>query len=123
MKYPDCFGPDLVKALSQLPAGSFDAVVTIRTYHDLVNPADVLAEVKRILKPGGVLGIVDSRTTTGRDIDNHRIADDVILREATAAGFNLAGISQMLSNPKDDYTKGFWDARWIVDQSCLKFTR
>ena len=28
-----------------------------------------------------------------------------------------------LTNPKDDYSKGFWDARWIVDQSCLKFTR
>jgi predicted methyltransferase len=47
----------------------------------------------------------------------------VIIREVTAAGFSLAGASQMLSNPKDDYTKGFWMARFIVDQSCLKFTR
>jgi len=29
----------------------------------------------------------------------------------------------MLTKPKDDYSKGFWDARWIIDQSCLKFTR
>ncbi len=120
---PQGFGDDLIKAFQKIPAGSFDAVVTIRNYHDLKSPADVLAELKRILKPGGVLGIADSRTASGRDIDNHRIADDVIIREVTAAGFALAGISQMLSNPKDDYTKGFWDARWIVDQSCLKFTR
>jgi len=120
---PQGFGDDLIKALAKIPAGSYDAVVTIRNYHDLKTPADALAELKRILKPGGVLGIVDSRAASGRDIDNHRIADDVIIREVTAAGFSLSGTSQMLSNPKDDYSKGFWDARWIVDQSCVKFTR
>jgi predicted methyltransferase len=123
MPEPQGFGEDLAKALARLPDGSFDAVLTIRNYHDLKNPAEALAGLKRILKPGGTLGIVDSRTQSGRDIENHRIADDVIVREVLAAGFGLAGISQMLSNPKDDYTKGFWDARWIVDQSCLKFTR
>jgi predicted methyltransferase len=123
MPEPQGFGGDLAKALAKLPAGSFDAVLTIRNYHDLKNPAEALAELKRILKPGGTLGIVDSRTTSGRDVDNHRIADDVIVREVLSAGFSVAGISQMLSNPKDDYAKGFWDARWIVDQSCLKFTR
>jgi len=123
MPEPQGFGPDLTAALAKLPAGSFDAVLTIRNYHDLKKPAEALAELKRILKPGGVLGIIDSRTTTGRDEENHRIADDVIVREVLSAGFSLAGISQMLTNPKDDYTKGFWDARFIVDQSCLKFTR
>ena len=123
MPEPQGFGGDLAKALDKRPAGSFDAVVTIRNYHDLKAPADALAQLKRILKPGGILGIADSRAASGRDVDNHRIADDVVIREVTAAGFALAGVSQMLSNPKDDYTKGFWDARWIVDQSCLKFTR
>ncbi len=122
MKEPEGFS-DLPKELAKLPAASLDAVLTIRNYHDLKKPAEVLAELKRILKSGGVLGIVDSRTSSGRDEENHRIADDVIVREVTAAGFTLAGTSQMLSNPKDDYKKGFWEARWIVDQSCLKFTR
>ena len=111
------------KELAKIPAGSLDGVYTIRNYHDLKHPAEVLAELKRILKPGGVLGIADSRTTSGRDIDNHRISEDVIIREVTAAGFTLSGVSQMLSNTKDDYTKGFWNERFIVDQSCLKFTR
>src|SRR5262249_12820762 len=123
MSEPEGFGEALTKALAKLPAGSFDAVLTIRNYHDLKNPAEALTELKRILKPGGTLGIVDSRTATGRDVPNHRIADDVIIREVLQAGFSLAGTSQMLSNPKDDYSKGFWDARWIVDQSCLRFTR
>jgi len=109
--------------LAKLPAASLDAVVTIRNYHDIANPAEVLAELKRVLKPGGTLGIADARTTSGRDIPTHRIADDVIIREVTAAGFTLAGTSQMLSNPKDDDTRTYWDARYVVDQSCLRFTR
>jgi len=122
LKEPEGF-VTLARELSKIPTGSLDAVLTIRNYHDIKKPAEALAELKRILKPGGVLGITDSRTTTGRDDDNHRIADDVIIREVTAAGFTLTGASQMLSNPKDDYSKGFWMARWIVDQSCLRFTR
>jgi predicted methyltransferase len=123
LEYPKGFS-ELDKALASLPDASFDAVVTIRNYHDLKNPREVLAQLRRILKPGGVLGIVDSRTSSGkRDEDNCRIGEDVVIREVTAAGFALAGVSQMLSNPKDDYTKAFWDARWIVDQACLKFTR
>lgn len=122
LKEPEGF-ETLAKELAKIPTGSLDAVLTIRNYHDIKKPAEALAELKRILKPGGVLGITDSRTRSGRDDDNHRIADDVIIREVTAAGFSVAGVSQMLSNPKDDYTKGFWMARWIVDQSCLKFTR
>ena len=122
LKEPEGF-TTVTKELAKIPAGSLDGVYTIRNYHDLKHPPEVLAELKRILKPGGILGIADSRTTAGRDVENHRISDDVIVREVTAAGFTLAGISQMLSNPKDDYTKGFWQERWVVDQSCLKFTR
>ena len=40
---PEGFGSDLTKALAKLPAGSFDAVVTIRNYHDLKNPSEALA--------------------------------------------------------------------------------
>ena len=109
--------------LAKIPTGSLDAVVTIRNYHDIESPAGALAEIKRILKPGGVLGIADSRTAAGRDQKTHRIADDVIIREVTGAGFTLSAVSQMLANPKDDPTKGFWEERFIVDQSCLKFTK
>ncbi|MBI3449521.1 MAG: class I SAM-dependent methyltransferase [Acidobacteria bacterium] len=119
---PECF-KTIPTTLASIPAGSLDAVVTIRNYHDIAEPARALVELKRILKPGGILGIVDSRTAAGRDDKTHRIADDVIIREVTAAGFTLAGVSQMLSNPRDDAAKGFWEERFIVDQSCLKFTK
>jgi predicted methyltransferase len=123
IEYPKGFS-DLPQALARLPAASLDAVITIRNYHDLKSPKEVLAELKRVLKPNGILGIVDSRTYSGkRDVDNCRIGEDLIIREVTEAGFSLAGVSQMLSNPKDDYSRAFWGARWIVDQACLKFTR
>jgi predicted methyltransferase len=120
--YPDGFS-ELHTHLKKLPDASLDAVITIRNYHDLTNPDEVLVELRRILKPGGILGIADSRTTKGRDPDHCRIAEDVIVEEVTGAGFELSGTSQMLSNPKDDYNRSFWDARWIVDQACLKFVR
>jgi predicted methyltransferase len=123
MEYPKGF-EELDKALAKLPDASLDAIITIRNYHDLKNPKEVLAQLKRVLKPGGLLGIADSRTHSGRrDPSVCRIGEDVIIREVTEAGFQLAGVSQMLSNPRDDYSKAFWDARWIVDQACLKFVR
>jgi predicted methyltransferase len=120
--YPDGFS-ELHTHLKKLPDASLDAVITIRNYHDLTNPEEVLVELRRLLKPGGILGIADSRTTKGRDPDHCRIAEDVLIAEVTAGGFELDGTSDMLSNPKDDYNRSFWDARWIVDQSCLKFVR
>jgi predicted methyltransferase len=123
LEYPKGF-EELDKHLAKLPAASFDAVVTIRNYHDLKNPREVLAQLKRILKPGGMLGIVDSRTWSGkRDETNCRIGEDLIINEVLAAGFRLTGVSSMFSNPKDDYTKAYWDARFIVDQACLRFVR
>ena len=124
LAYPEGF-ETLDQHLKKLPDASLDAVITIRNYHDLKNPIPVLAELRRIIKPGGILGIADSRTTTAikRDPPVCRIAEDVIIKEVTGAGFKLAGVSQMLSNPKDDYSRAFWDARWIVDQACLKFVR
>src|SRR2546425_8722792 len=57
---PQGFGDDLIKAFAKIPAGSFDAVVTIRNYPELNSPADALAELKPIPKPGGPLGVAHS---------------------------------------------------------------
>ncbi|MGH9749492.1 MAG: methyltransferase domain-containing protein [Candidatus Polarisedimenticolia bacterium] len=123
LEYPKGF-EELDTHLAKLPAASFDAILTIRNYHDLKNPKPVLAELKRVLKPGGILGIVDSRTYSGkRDESVCRIGEDLVINEVLEAGFKLTGVSSMFSNPRDDYGKAYWDARWMVDQSCLKFVR
>lgn len=115
----------LQKGLADQPEGSADAVVTIRNYHDI--PPDqmtkFLGDIKRALKPGGVFGVVDARTKSGRDTEGHRIADDVIKSEVQAAGFKLAASSEMLANKDDDYTKPNWEKRYSLDQSCFKFVK
>ncbi|SDM74640.1 class I SAM-dependent methyltransferase [Acetanaerobacterium elongatum] len=51
-----------IKAFSHdtgLDAGSVDAVVCSQSFH-WMNPADTLAEVNRVLKPGGIFATVDN---------------------------------------------------------------
>jgi SAM-dependent methyltransferase len=43
-----------------LPTGSADAVVTVNLLHIVPNAAAVLAEARRLLRPGGVLIIADA---------------------------------------------------------------
>ena len=37
----------------------FDAVVTVHAFHELSNPEVALSEMRRVLKPGGILFIAD----------------------------------------------------------------
>ncbi len=113
-----------------------DAVVTILNYHDTVNlKADrdkMNKAVFAALKPGGVYGVVDSSAADGsgtRDTDTlHRIDEDVVKKEVTAAGFQLAGESDVLRN-KDD--KRDWNSspraagerRGTSDRVVLKFVK
>jgi ubiquinone/menaquinone biosynthesis C-methylase UbiE len=42
-----------------LPEASVDAVLLYDTFHDLSQPGDVLRELHRVLKPGGILSFSD----------------------------------------------------------------
>jgi ubiquinone/menaquinone biosynthesis C-methylase UbiE len=46
-----------------LPDQSIDVVLLYDTYHDLSNPDEVLQEIKRILKPEGILSFSDHHMT------------------------------------------------------------
>lgn len=125
---------------SPLPADAtnLDAVVTIINYHDLFNSGfktDRAAMNKAVfaaLKQGGVYGIVDSSAQPGsgsRDTETlHRIDEDVVKQEVTAAGFKLAGESDVLRSPDD---KRDWNTsprasgarRGTGDKFVLKFVK
>lgn len=112
-----------VTALEQVPEDSVDMVLTVRNYHDL-EPAEVpgfLADVQRILVPGGTFVVVDARAEEGRDEEAHRIADLVIIEEITDAGFELVESSELLANPEDDHAGPDWENRTALDQSLIKF--
>ncbi|HET6341781.1 MAG TPA: hypothetical protein VFG78_06305, partial [Gemmatimonadota bacterium] len=112
-----------VDQVSALPTDSLDLFFTSRNYHDV--PAEgipeFLAEVDRALVPGGTFIVIDARAAEGRDTEAHRIADQVVIDEATAAGFELVEQSEMLANPEDDHVGPKWDQREQLDQSLLKF--
>ena len=112
---------DFPYALAIAPAGSADMVLTFRNAHNWVNPgygtqsAPLAFEVMfDVLKPGGVLGIVDHRwhdpKTEDPNADNGYISEERMIKLAEAAGFELAARSDMNRNPKDkhEHPEGVW---------------
>jgi predicted methyltransferase len=55
----------------------------------------------------------------------HRIDPEVVKTEVLAAGFELAGQSEVLKTPEDDHTKKVFDSavRGKTDQFLFKFRR
>lgn len=129
-------------SLDLAPLGQFhlpeqvDMFWTTINYHDLHVPkyahVDMLAFNRHVfdsLKPGGVYFIVDHAAAegTGATLSPklHRIEKTTVIKEVTAAGFKLAGESDILHNPADDHTKVVFDPsiRFKTDQFILKFVR
>jgi predicted methyltransferase len=97
--------------------GSADAVLTFRNVHNWVQAGTAQAMFKAffaVLRPGGVLGVVEHRATAGAALD--AVKDSGYLpvayveKLATGAGFRLDGSSEVNANPKDDHDhpKGVW---------------
>lgn len=97
---------EIVGPITDVPEGSVDVAITVRNYHDLGDAearTAVLPDVMRMLKPGGILGVVDAHTPEGVDEENHRMAAELAIDEITAAGFELVDTSDVLANPADTY--------------------
>jgi len=112
---------DFPYALSIAPAGSADMVLTFRNAHNWVNPGygELAAQLSfkvmfDVLKPGGVLGVVDHRwpdvKTEDPNAENGYVSEDRIISLAKAAGFELAARSDMNRNKADDHEhiEGVW---------------
>jgi len=115
----------LVDSLSDLPEEGLDAAIIIRGYHLFPDPQALFRPLLRALKPGGVVGVVEVRLgqPQGHDMETHRMGDQQVIDEFTAAGFELVGSSDILRNPADDHTE-FWEGRrHLADRMLLKFAR
>ena len=115
-----------------LPANSLDAAVIALEYHELFRSADpdaemkFLNEMKRVLKSGGILGVIDHAGNAGNDNGPmHRAELQKVLDGATAAGFIIDGTSDLLSNPADDRSLTVFDAsiRGVTDQFIVKLRK
>jgi predicted methyltransferase len=99
------------------PPGSVDLVLTFRSLHGWMardQAAAVIADMFRVLKPGGVLGIVEHRGPAQVPQDpkagNGYVNQDYTVRLFETAGFRLVATSEINANPKDtkDHPRGVW---------------
>jgi len=93
---------------SGLPEG-LDAAILVRFYHDFgwqeVDRKAFNQLVFKVLKPGGVFGVVDHHAKEGAGISEgkrlHRVEASLVRQELEAAGFIFEAESYVLNNPDD----------------------
>jgi SAM-dependent methyltransferase len=66
-----------------LPQKSVDAVLLLKTYHEIREPVRLLKRTREAMRPGALLGIID-RNGNGED---HGIDQQIVMSEAERAGF------------------------------------
>ena len=77
--------PILGKADNPLLPGKIDAVLLLKTYHEVAQPITLLRNLRPSLSPGARVGVID-RNGNG---ENHGVARDLVIREAKEAGYEL----------------------------------
>jgi ubiquinone/menaquinone biosynthesis C-methylase UbiE len=82
-----------------LPAESVDAVLLLKTYHEVAQPVELLEHLKGALRPGAKVGIID-RNGNGED---HGVDSEVVIREAKEAGYRLSDQYDFVKGDKMDY--------------------
>ena len=127
------FSPPQSSSLGE--ADSVDMVLTFRNTHGWVNDGDaeaIYAEFARVLKPGGILGVVQHRADDGTDphslvgvcrrgacalaggiccVDRHPeetakagyVSEEAVIAMAEAAGLELEARSEINANPSDTH--------------------
>jgi ubiquinone/menaquinone biosynthesis C-methylase UbiE len=83
----------------QIPADSVDAVLLLKTYHEIAHPVVLLRDLRWSLKPGAKVGIID-RNGNG---ENHGVSKAVVVREATEAGYELRDSQDFVKADGMDY--------------------
>jgi predicted methyltransferase len=99
------------------PDGTADLVLTFRNIHNWMardTTAAAFESMYRVLKPGGVLGVVEHRGNPAVAQDpkarSGYVNQDYAIRLIEKAGFRLVATSEINANPKDtkDYPRGVW---------------
>jgi len=90
-----------------LPASSVDAVLLLKTYHEVAQPVTLLQNLRAALRPGAKVGIID-RNGNG---ENHGVGRDIVIREAKEAGYRLADQYDFVKGDNMDYFLVFTPAQ------------
>jgi predicted methyltransferase len=82
-----------------LPPNSVDAVLLMKTYHEVAQPIVLMRHVRAAMRPGARLGIID-RNGKG---DDHGVNRDVVIDEVKRAGFTLSAVYDFVKPDGVDY--------------------
>ena len=83
----------------KLPPHSLDAVVILKTYHEIAHPRLLLRNLTPALNPGAKLGIID-RNGSGA---NHGLDEAIVVRELNDAGFRQVARYDFTKADGEDY--------------------
>ncbi len=126
------FGGLTLDAIPEDQAGTFDRVVVIRMLHNMMrwNNADSeLKAMRGLLKPGGMLGIVQHRAPADASADYANGSKGYLRQEdvvgfVEALGFELVAASEVNANPRDsaDHSEGVWEMKpsWRTERADLE---
>jgi SAM-dependent methyltransferase len=89
--------PILGKPDNPLLPATVDAVLLLKTYHEVAQPITLLQNLRPSLAVGARVGVIDRNG----DGENHGVARDVVIREAREAGYQLL--------EQDDFVKDGMD--------------
>ena len=123
---------DLDLSEVKLAPGTVDFAITALNFHDIYNGSGsaeaqvFLGHVSKLLKPGGVLGVIDHSGSPGNDNAKlHRIEEQKVREAGKQAGFEVVEGSDLLRSPADNLASGVFDPaiRGHTDRFLLKFRK
>jgi predicted methyltransferase len=107
--------PDFVSSIGA--ENSMDRVLTFRNIHNWMKDGkleEVLKEFYKVLKPGGILGIVEHRDRSGKKQDpmakSGYVREDYLIKKVQDIGFEFLAKSEVNANYNDNanHPNGVW---------------
>lgn len=83
----------------KLPSNSVDSVLILKTYHEIADPVRLLENLRKSLRPGARVGIID-RSGNGED---HGVDKKVVETEAARAGYHVTDDYDFVKADREDY--------------------
>lgn len=83
----------------KLDANSVDAVMILKTYHEIAEPIALMKKLRTAMKKGGLVGVID-RGGNGAD---HGLDAETVIKEMKQAGFSLKGQYDFVKPDTMDY--------------------
>ena len=101
---------------AKLPAGSVDAVLLLKVYHEIARPVPFMSGLRVALKPGAKVGIID-RNGDGSGTDQLPVQSGWFLFQSSpmnAACEPTRPLRSMITTPSPGITRSFGSGRGMV---------